>query len=558
LNKLHAMSLAAPIAANETTPCTNANGGGEKEALLLPPTGNSIDKRLVVAETESEHRTAPSYKRVKFYTEQSHYFQVDKKYEDCGFSTRAIHAGNEPDPVTGGVVPGLELSTTFAQPSPGVPATCFDYSRAGNPTRLALERNLAAMEGARFAVALSSGMAAITTVLHLLRTGDHVLCVDDVYGGTQRYLRRVLQPHSGIDVSLVDMSTPDQLRAALRPATKLVWLETPTNPTLKCFDIREVATVCRAAGALLVVDNTFMSPYLQNPLALGADLVVHSLTKYVGGHSDTLGGGVCLNDPALYERLAFLVKSMGTGLAPFDAWLALRGAKTLALRAERAAASALALARHLAAHRAVAAVLYPGLPQHPTHAAARRNGRPGGAAPGGGGGGVLAFRVKGRAGVPRGAAGGGASREPGRGGVAGREPRVDDARVGAARGARRAGHRRRPGAPLGRRGGPGGFAGGPGPGLGEGGGGGGGGSGQRGRAAGGRAAGARAAGGAGAGLAGRGSEGRRRQPGHHPVGGWLLGGEANSYAAGGDRGAPGVIRGAMYIYVCVYTLPLNL
>eukprot|EP00639_Heterosigma_akashiwo_P008101 CAMPEP_0194597658 /NCGR_PEP_ID=MMETSP0292-20121207/26495_1 /TAXON_ID=39354 /ORGANISM="Heterosigma akashiwo, Strain CCMP2393" /LENGTH=494 /DNA_ID=CAMNT_0039458371 /DNA_START=123 /DNA_END=1606 /DNA_ORIENTATION=- len=391
------MSLAAPIAANETTPCTNANGGGEKEALLLPPTGNSIDKRLVVAETESEHRTAPSYKRVKFYTEQSHYFQVDKKYEDCGFSTRAIHAGNEPDPVTGGVVPGLELSTTFAQPSPGVPATCFDYSRAGNPTRLALERNLAAMEGARFAVALSSGMAAITTVLHLLRTGDHVLCVDDVYGGTQRYLRRVLQPHSGIDVSLVDMSTPDQLRAALRPATKLVWLETPTNPTLKCFDIREVATVCRAAGALLVVDNTFMSPYLQNPLALGADLVVHSLTKYVGGHSDTLGGGVCLNDPALYERLAFLVKSMGTGLAPFDAWLALRGAKTLALRAERAAASALALARHLAAHRAVAAVLYPGLPQHPTHAAARRNGRPGGAAPGGGGGGVLAFRVEGAA-----------------------------------------------------------------------------------------------------------------------------------------------------------------
>ncbi|CAM9400158.1 unnamed protein product, partial [Heterosigma akashiwo] len=328
------------------------------------------------------------------------YFQVDKKYEDCGFSTRAIHAGNEPDPVTGGVVPGLELSTTFAQPSPGVPATCFDYSRAGNPTRLALERNLAAMEGARFAVALSSGMAAITTVLHLLRrarleTGDHVLCVDDVYGGTQRYLRRVLQPHSGIDVSLVDMSTPDQLRAALRPATKLVWLETPTNPTLKCFDIREVATVCRAAGALLVVDNTFMSPYLQNPLALGADLVVHSLTKYVGGHSDTLGGGVCLNDPALYERLAFLVKSMGTGLAPFDAWLALRGAKTLALRAERAAASALALARHLAAHRAVAAVLYPGLPQHRRDAAARE--RPPGRRPAAAAGGVLAFRVKGGA-----------------------------------------------------------------------------------------------------------------------------------------------------------------
>jgi cystathionine gamma-synthase/cystathionine gamma-lyase len=284
--------------------------------------------------------------------------------------TLAIHAGQHPDPSSGAVMTPIVLSSTFAQEGPGVHKG-YEYSRSGNPTRNTLEACLAALEGAKHGLAFGSGLGATTTLLHLLRPGDHVVCGDDVYGGTFRIMDKVFKP-MGIQISFVDFSEPARLRDALRSETKMVWLETPTNPTLKVFDIVALAEIARGRGVPLVVDNTFATPVLQRPLELGATVVYHSMTKYLNGHSDVVAGCVMTSDDALAERLRFLQNALGAVPSPFDCFLVLRGLKTLPLRVERASANAEALARFLAGHAAVARVYYPGLEAHPGHAVARR------------------------------------------------------------------------------------------------------------------------------------------------------------------------------------------
>jgi cystathionine gamma-lyase len=303
-----------------------------------------------------------------------------------GFATRAIHCGNEPDSKFGGVAPAIDLSTTFAQPYPGQPV-CFDYARCGNPTRLALERNLAALENAKYAFALNSGCSALLTIMNLLQQGDHCLCIDDVYGGTQRYMRRILSERQGVQLDFVDFSDLSVVRKAMKASTKVVWAETPTNPTLKICDIAAIAKICKERGALLVVDNTFFTPYLQNPLDLGADMVVHSITKYIGGHSDVVMGAIMLNDKALYDRLFFTMKSIGSGASPFDCYLALRGSKTLHVRVERAMQNAQLIANYLEKHPKVTRVIYPGLKSHPQHDLCKKQAR--------GPGAMISFYIKG-------------------------------------------------------------------------------------------------------------------------------------------------------------------
>jgi cystathionine gamma-synthase len=287
-----------------------------------------------------------------------------------GFETRAIHAGQAPDPVTGAVVTPISLATTFAQDEVGEHQG-FEYARTGNPTRKALEECLASLEGARHGFAFASGMAAEDAVLRRLRPGDHVVIPDDAYGGTYRLVSKVLAP-AGITWTAVDLTSTDALTAALRDETRIVWIETPTNPMLTVVDIAAVAAVAHARGAVVVVDNTFATPYLQQPLALGADVVVHSSTKYLGGHSDVVGGFVATDDPALAEHLGFVQNAVGAVPSPFDCYLVLRGVKTLAVRMDRHAENARAIVAMLAEHPAVARVLYPGLPAHPGHEAARR------------------------------------------------------------------------------------------------------------------------------------------------------------------------------------------
>jgi cystathionine gamma-synthase/cystathionine gamma-lyase len=297
--------------------------------------------------------------------------------ERPAFDTLTIHAGQTPDPVHGAVMQPIVLSSTFAQPEPGKPLL-YDYSRSGNPTRAALEACLAALEGGTAGFAFASGCAAATTLLHSLSAGDEVLCGDDVYGGTYRILTRVA-PSLGISARFVDAADSAAFVAALTPATKLVWLESPTNPLLKLADIAEIAAATRAAGVRLVVDNTFASPALQNPLALGADVVLHSTTKYINGHSDVVGGALVCSDAALSERLRFLQNAIGAVPSPFDCYLVLRGLKTLAVRMQRHVESAALLAERLSQHPAVIRVHYPGLPSHPQHALAARQMRgPGG------------------------------------------------------------------------------------------------------------------------------------------------------------------------------------
>lgn len=279
--------------------------------------------------------------------------------------TLAIHAGQHPDPVHGAVMTPIVLSSTFAQEGPGEHRG-FDYSRSGNPTRNALEACGAALEGATHGLAFSSGCAATTTVLHLLRPGDHVVCGDDVYGGTFRILDRVMKP-LGVTATFVDMRDLTRTAEAFRPETKLVWLETPSNPMLKVFDIAAVCALAEARGAMSVVDNTFATPVIQRPLALGATAVVHSSTKYLNGHSDVVGGFVMTSDDDVAARLRFLQNAMGAVPSPFDCFLVLRGLKTLHVRVERHAKNALALARWLEAHPDVARVHYPGLASHPQH-----------------------------------------------------------------------------------------------------------------------------------------------------------------------------------------------
>lgn len=289
---------------------------------------------------------------------------------EFGFETRAIHAGQAPDPTTGAVVTPVYLTSTFRHTAPGEFAG-YDYSRAGNPTRAAYEACVANLEGARFGFAMASGCLGATTAMHLLSQGDHVVACDDMYGGTYRLFESVFR-RSGLDFSYVDLADADALAGALRPNTKMVWIETPTNPLMKLVDIARVAEIAHAAGALLMVDNTFMSPYFQRPIELGADLVLHSSTKYINGHSDLIGGVVITDDEALAGQLDFLNKSMGGIQSTFDSYLCLRSLKTLAVRMNAHAANALAVARFLEAHPKVAAVAYPGLPGHPQHALAKR------------------------------------------------------------------------------------------------------------------------------------------------------------------------------------------
>lgn len=294
-----------------------------------------------------------------------------------GFETRAIHAGQEPDPLTGAVVPPIYQVSTFAQDGVGGLRGGYEYSRSANPTRTALQECLAALEAPHSdtarGLAFASGLAAEDTLLRTLcRPGDHAVIPDDAYGGTYRLFARVAQPW-GLDHTPAALADADAVAAAIIPGrTRLVWVETPTNPLLTIADISALADVAHAAGALLVVDNTFASPYLQQPLALGADVVVHSTTKYLGGHSDVIGGALVVTDPELGERLAYHQNAMGAVPGPFDCWLVLRGIKTLGVRMDRHSANARAVADFLLSHPAVTQVRWPGLPDHPGHEVARR------------------------------------------------------------------------------------------------------------------------------------------------------------------------------------------
>ncbi|MBF6233163.1 cystathionine gamma-synthase [Nocardia farcinica] len=289
---------------------------------------------------------------------------------ELGFSTRAVHAGFDPDPQTGAVNVPIYASSTFAQDGVGGLRGGFEYARTGNPTRSALEANLAALESGAHGRAFASGMAATDCVLRAtLRPGDHIVIPDDAYGGTFRLIDKVFSQW-GIEHTPAHVFDTDAMRAAIRPTTKLVWVETPTNPLLSIGDIPALAEIAHAAGAKLVVDNTFATPYLQQPLVLGADVVVHSTTKYLGGHSDVVGGALITNDPELDAAFAFLQNGAGAVPGPFDAYLTMRGTKTLAVRMERHCDNAEAIAGFLAKHPAVSTVIYPGLPEHPGHAVA--------------------------------------------------------------------------------------------------------------------------------------------------------------------------------------------
>ena len=286
--------------------------------------------------------------------------------------TIAIHAGQAPDPSTGAVMQPIYATSTYAQASPGVHQG-FEYSRTHNPTRFAWERCVAALEGGSRGFAFASGLAATSTLLDLLDSGDHVIAMDDLYGGSYRLFERVRRRSAGLDFSFVDLSDLAAFEAAITPKTRLVWIETPTNPMLKIVDIAAVAQIARKHGLLVVVDNTFASPAVQRPLALGAHLVMHSATKYLNGHSDMVGGVLVVGDDAeLADKLAFLQNSVGAVQGPFDSFLALRGAKTLPLRMRAHCANALALAQWLETHPAVEKTIYPGLDSHPQHALAAR------------------------------------------------------------------------------------------------------------------------------------------------------------------------------------------
>ena len=294
---------------------------------------------------------------------------MTEKFAAYGFATRAIHAGQEPDPATGAVIVPIYQTSTFAQEDVGVHKG-YEYARTDNPTRAALEAALAALDGGAHALAFASGLAAETTLLLALSAGDHVICGDDVYGGTYRLFEKVFA-RLGLLFDYVDASDPDQVAAAIRPETKLIWLETPTNPLLKLADIAAIAQIARPRGILTAVDHTFASPYFQRPLELGADIVHYSTTKYIGGHSDVVGGALVLADGALYERLKFLQNAAGAVPGPLDCWLVLRGLKTLAVRMRAHEANAMAVAHFLQQHPAVERVIYPGLSSHPQHALAQ-------------------------------------------------------------------------------------------------------------------------------------------------------------------------------------------
>ena len=304
--------------------------------------------------------------------------------EPDGFATRAIHAGQEPDPATGATITPIYATSTFTQEAPGIHKG-YEYSRTGNPTRAALETCLAALEGGGYALAFASGTAAVAAIAQTLAPGDRVVAAAEIYGGTYRLFSNVFGPW-GLEVSYVRGFTAEDYAGAIGDRTRLIWLESPTNPRLNILDIAAIGEVAHAAGALVAVDNTFATPYLQKPLALGADLVVHSATKYLNGHSDAIGGAIVTSCPKLHERLRFLQNAAGATLSPFDAWLILRGIKTLAARMEIHQANAFRVASFLQAHPSVERVLYPGLPGHPGRETAARQMR--------GMGGMVSFYLK--------------------------------------------------------------------------------------------------------------------------------------------------------------------
>ncbi len=310
-------------------------------------------------------------------------------YRDHQFGTRAIHAGQSPEPTTGAIMTPIFQTSTYVQSSPGV-HTGFEYSRTQNPTRHALEDCLASLERANHGIAFSSGCAATTTILHTLEANAHVVSGDDVYGGTYRLFTKVFQGKS-LDFTFVDMTDLDAFEKSLKPNTKLIWLESPTNPMLKICDIRAICEIAHARGIKVCVDNTFMSPYFQTPIELGADLVVHSTTKYINGHSDVVGGIVMTNNDELALKLRFLQNSIGAVPGPFDSWLVLRGVKTLHVRMRQHAEGAMAVAKFLEGHPEVASVVYPGLESHPQYAIAQSQMR--------GPGGMITFFLKG--GLPK-------------------------------------------------------------------------------------------------------------------------------------------------------------
>jgi cystathionine gamma-synthase len=287
------------------------------------------------------------------------------------FETRAIHEGQEPDPATGAVTVPIYQTSTYVQEAVGVHKG-YDYARVANPTRTALQLCLASLENAEFGVAFSSGIGATTTLMHLVHPSEKVVCVNDVYGGVYRMFTQVYEP-KGYSFDFLSVDTiNDSLADHIDEKTRIVWLESPTNPLLNIVDIEAAAKAAHEVGAMVVVDNTFATPYLQQPLELGADVVVHSMTKYLGGHSDTVGGFVATNDPTVAERLYFLQKSLGAIPGPFDCWLVLRGIKTLAIRMQKHSENARQIADYLSTHQAVESVLYPGLPNHPGHEIAAR------------------------------------------------------------------------------------------------------------------------------------------------------------------------------------------
>ena len=286
------------------------------------------------------------------------------------FETRAIHVGQEPDPATGAAIVPIYQTSTYVQEEPGKHKG-FEYSRTSNPTRVALEAALASLEDAKHCLAFASGMAAEDTIVRLLKPGDHVILGDDVYGGTRRLFEKVLAPF-GLEFTSVDMASLDEVKGAIKPTTRMIWVETPTNPYLRIADISGLGEISKQAGSLLVADNTFATPYLQRPLSLGADLVVHSTTKYLGGHSDVVGGAACTNNDEVAERLFFLRNAIGGVPGPFDSWLVLRGLKTLAVRMRAHSENARRIVEFLTEHPSVSKVWYPGLEDHPGHATAAR------------------------------------------------------------------------------------------------------------------------------------------------------------------------------------------
>ncbi|XGC80772.1 cystathionine gamma-synthase [Bdellovibrio bacteriovorus] len=310
---------------------------------------------------------------------------MKKMTDGLGFQTRAIHAGQAPDPSTGAIMTPLYLTSTYVQESPGVHKG-WEYSRTHNPTRRAYENCMASLESGKYGFAFASGCAATTTILHLLKGGDHVVAMDDMYGGTFRLFDKVLK-HDGMEFSFVDLTKVENFEKALKPNTKMVWLETPTNPTLKLVDIKKISAIAKAKGIIVAVDNTFMSPYFQRPLELGADIVVHSATKYIGGHSDVVGGVAVTSRDDIAERMAFLSNSMGGIQGAFDSFMCLRSLKTLPLRMKAHQENAMAIARFLESHPKVEKVIYPGLSSHPQHALAKEQMH--------GFGGMITFYIKG-------------------------------------------------------------------------------------------------------------------------------------------------------------------